>query len=108
MDLLLIDVARNAYYKAGTYEQKPLWTEDSSISHFQLASFKTLLASFLSNPHERPLYLEQGLELFHQGNIFYLIFSLFVFTYFKHILDLYCFLSYLFKLAVMLLDKNHD
>lgn len=69
MDLLLIDVARNAYYKAGMYEQKPSWTEDPSISDFQLASFKALLASFLSNPHERSLYLEHGLELFHRGKL---------------------------------------
>jgi hypothetical protein len=69
MDLLLIVVARDAYYKAGMYKQKLSCNEDPSISEFQLASFKTLLASFLANPHERPPYLEQGLKLFNRGNI---------------------------------------
>jgi hypothetical protein len=62
MDQLLIDVAT----KAVIYEQSSPWIEDPSISDFQLASFRALLASFLSNHHERPLYFE-GLELFSRG-----------------------------------------
>ncbi|XP_022681503.1 uncharacterized protein LOC101761096 isoform X3 [Setaria italica] len=69
MDLLLIDVATKACYKAGMYEQSPPWTEDPSISDFQLAAFRALLASFLSTHHERPLYLEEGLELFNRGKL---------------------------------------
>ncbi|TVU09026.1 hypothetical protein EJB05_42465 [Eragrostis curvula] len=67
MDLLLVNVARNAFYKAGMYEQRQPWTEEPSTSVFQLASLKALLASFLSSPHERHPYLEQGLELFNRG-----------------------------------------
>ncbi|XP_025811287.1 uncharacterized protein LOC112889030 isoform X7 [Panicum hallii] len=68
MDQLLIDVATKACYKAVIYEQSSPWIEDPSISDFQLASFRALLASFLSNHHERPLYFE-GLELFSRGKL---------------------------------------
>ncbi|KAL5199519.1 hypothetical protein ABZP36_020722 [Zizania latifolia] len=67
MDLLVFNVARETFYKMGMYEQTPLSTEDSNLSDFQLASFKALLASFLSSPYRRPPYLEEGLELFNRG-----------------------------------------
>ncbi|KAG8075723.1 hypothetical protein GUJ93_ZPchr0006g43460 [Zizania palustris] len=67
MDLLVFNVARETLYKMGMYEQTPLSTEDSNLSDFQLASFKALLASFLSSPYRHPPYLEEGLELFNRG-----------------------------------------
>lgn len=70
MDLLLINVARESCYKAGMYDQRPPSTEDPSVPDFQLASLKSLLASFLSCRHERPPYLVQGLELFNRGNTY--------------------------------------
>ncbi|KAL6909796.1 hypothetical protein ACP4OV_001455 [Aristida adscensionis] len=69
MDLLLIDVATNAFYKAELYEKSSLWIKDSSISDLQLASLKALLASFLSNPDESRPYLGQGIELFKRGKV---------------------------------------
>lgn len=69
MDLLLINVARESCYKVGMYDQRPPSTEDPSVPDFQLASLKSLLASFLSCRHERPPYLVQGLELFNRGKL---------------------------------------
>ncbi|XP_022150577.1 proline-, glutamic acid- and leucine-rich protein 1 isoform X2 [Momordica charantia] len=44
-----------------TDESIEVWTD------YQLAAFRTLLASFLSAVHVRPLALAQGLELFRRG-----------------------------------------
>lgn len=68
VDLLLINVARSAFVTGGSYEQRPPKVGDPSLSDFQLASLKALLASFLSSPHARPPYLAQGMELFRKGN----------------------------------------
>uniref|UniRef100_A0A0D9WQE3 Pre-rRNA-processing protein RIX1 N-terminal domain-containing protein n=1 Tax=Leersia perrieri TaxID=77586 RepID=A0A0D9WQE3_9ORYZ len=68
IDLLIINVARESFYMMGMYELRPLLTEDPTLSDFQLALLKALLASFLSS-HECPPYLEPGLELFNRGRL---------------------------------------
>lgn len=70
MDMLLINVARSACNMRGSSEQKPSIFGEPSIPDLQLASFKALLASFLSSPHARPPYLAKGIQLFRRGNIF--------------------------------------
>jgi len=69
VDVLLINVARSACNMGGSYEQKPSTFGEPSMSDLQLASFKGLLASFLSS-HARPPHLAKGIELFRKGNIF--------------------------------------
>ncbi|KAL6602713.1 hypothetical protein ACP70R_043074 [Stipagrostis hirtigluma subsp. patula] len=71
MDMRLITIARNARDKAEMCEEGPVGTEDPSVSDFQLASYKALLASFLSNPDGRHSYalLKRGIELFTQGKL---------------------------------------
>uniref|UniRef100_A0A0E0LBD4 Pre-rRNA-processing protein RIX1 N-terminal domain-containing protein n=1 Tax=Oryza punctata TaxID=4537 RepID=A0A0E0LBD4_ORYPU len=69
IDLLLINVARDSFYTMGMYELRPLLAEDPTLSDFQLALLKALLASFLSSPDNCPPYLEQGLELFNRGRL---------------------------------------
>ncbi|KXG29400.2 hypothetical protein SORBI_3004G030800 [Sorghum bicolor] len=69
VDVLLINVARSACNMGGSYEQKPSTFGEPSISDLQLASFKGLLASFLSSPHARPPYLAKGIELFRKGKL---------------------------------------
>ncbi|KAJ1283929.1 hypothetical protein BS78_03G164900 [Paspalum vaginatum] len=69
VDLLLINVARSACNKGGSYAQKPYMIGEPSISDLQLASLKALLASFLSSPHSRPTYLAKGIELFRKGKL---------------------------------------
>jgi hypothetical protein len=69
VDLLLINIARSACDSGAGYEQSTSTTGETSISDFRLASFKALLASFLSSPYARPPYLAQGIELFRRGKI---------------------------------------
>ncbi|CAD6248182.1 unnamed protein product [Miscanthus lutarioriparius] len=69
VDVLLINVARSACNMGGSYEQKPSTFGEPSMSDLQLASFKGLLASFLSSPHARPPHLAKGIELFRKGKL---------------------------------------
>lgn len=71
MDLLLINVAKNACDMGFSYVGKSvILTEEPTISRadFQLAALQALLASLLSEVHDRPPYLSEGLELFRRGN----------------------------------------
>ncbi|XP_047091380.1 proline-, glutamic acid- and leucine-rich protein 1 isoform X5 [Lolium rigidum] len=69
VDLLLINIARSACDSGAGYEQSTSTAGETSISDFRLASFKALLASFLSSPYARPPYLAQGIELFRRGKL---------------------------------------
>uniref|UniRef100_A0A453HS85 Pre-rRNA-processing protein RIX1 N-terminal domain-containing protein n=1 Tax=Aegilops tauschii subsp. strangulata TaxID=200361 RepID=A0A453HS85_AEGTS len=69
VDLLLINIATSACDSGAGYEPSTTKVGETSISHFRLASYKALLASFLSSPHARPLYLAQGTELFRKGKL---------------------------------------
>ncbi|KAF7043231.1 hypothetical protein CFC21_052622, partial [Triticum aestivum] len=69
VDLLLINIATSACDSGAGYEPSTTKVGETSISDFRLASYKALLASFLSSPHARPLYLAQGTELFRKGKL---------------------------------------
>ncbi|XP_008807711.2 proline-, glutamic acid- and leucine-rich protein 1 [Phoenix dactylifera] len=72
VDLLLINVAKNACDMGLSYEGKSvILTEEPTISRaeFQLAALQALLASLLSQAHVRPPYLSEGLELFRRGKL---------------------------------------
>ncbi|KAG1366435.1 proline-, glutamic acid- and leucine-rich protein 1 [Cocos nucifera] len=72
VDLLLINVAKNACDMGLLYEGKSVTlTEEPTMSRadFQLAALQALLASLLSQAHVRPPYLSEGLELFRRGKL---------------------------------------
>nr|XP_009403178.1 PREDICTED: proline-, glutamic acid- and leucine-rich protein 1 [Musa acuminata subsp. malaccensis]XP_018683559.1 PREDICTED: proline-, glutamic acid- and leucine-rich protein 1 [Musa acuminata subsp. malaccensis] len=71
MDLLLINVAKNAYDVRSDYYKCLDANVGSTISreNLQLAALRALLASLLSPSHVRPPYLSEGLELFRQGKL---------------------------------------
>ncbi|XP_010939528.1 uncharacterized protein [Elaeis guineensis] len=72
VDLLLINVAKNACEMGLSYEGKSvILTEEPTMSRadFQLAALQALLASLLSQAHVRPPYLSEGLELFRRGKL---------------------------------------
>ncbi|XP_072960593.1 uncharacterized protein [Typha angustifolia] len=71
VDLLLINVATNAFDAGWSYERQSAISEESAVSRadFQLAALRALLASLLSSSDHCGPYLSQGLELFRRGKL---------------------------------------